>query len=91
MTWLLRTDKATIITEQASIILTRLTLVAFKQMILNFMVRYFYLICFSVYASENGPDGFIKTFSEVSLLDTREHPLYLPSSTFSSGWRLTAS
>ena len=70
MTWLQRTDKATIlITEKQSIILTRHTLVAFKQMILNFMVRYFYLICFSVYASENGPDGFIKTFSEVSLSD----------------------
>ena len=39
--------------------------VAFKQMILNFMVRYFYLICFSVYASENGPEGFGKTFTEV--------------------------
>ena len=43
-------------------------------MILNFMVRYFYLICFSVYASENGPDGFIKTFSEVSLSNIRELP-----------------
>ena len=45
--------------------------VAFKQMILNFMVRYFYLICFSVYANENGPEGFGKTFTEVSIIDTR--------------------
>ena len=40
-------------------------------MILNFMVRYFYLICFSVYAIENGPDGFSRTFGEVSEGDIR--------------------
>ena len=38
---------------------------AFKQMILNFMERYFYLICFSVYATEHGPGGFAKNFSQV--------------------------
>ena len=58
------------ITDLQFFILTRNTSVAFKQMILNFMVRYFYLICFSVYASENGPDGFTRTFGEVSMAGT---------------------
>merc|ERR1719427_159776 len=39
--------------------------VAFKQMILNFMERYFYLICFSVYALEHGPAGFHTSFQQV--------------------------
>jgi len=38
--------------------------VAFKQMILSFMERYFYLICFSVYSMEFGPGGFNKSFVE---------------------------
>jgi len=36
--------------------------VVWKQMILNFMERYFYLICFATYARAHGPDGFQKTF-----------------------------
>eukprot|EP00092_Neocalanus_flemingeri_P002085 GFUD01002224.1.p1 GENE.GFUD01002224.1~~GFUD01002224.1.p1 ORF type:complete len:538 (+),score=154.55 GFUD01002224.1:88-1701(+) len=36
--------------------------VAFKQMILNFMERYFYLICFATYAKEHGPGGFEISF-----------------------------
>ena len=40
--------------------------VAFKQMILSFMERYFYLICFSVYANQHGPNGFDKSFVEVT-------------------------
>merc|ERR1712181_106891 len=35
-----------------------------KQMILNFMQRYFYLICFATYALEVGPGGFQTTFSQ---------------------------
>jgi len=38
--------------------------VAFKQMILSFMERYFYLICFSAYASTHGPSGFDKSFTQ---------------------------
>jgi len=41
--------------------------VAWKQMILNFMERYFYLICFATYAQEYGPQGFEKSF--VSWMD----------------------
>ena len=41
--------------------------VAFKQMILSFMERYFYLICFSVYSIEQGPGGFNKSFVEVNI------------------------
>ena len=33
-------------------------------MILSFMERYFYLICFATYAKQHGPDGFKKTFVE---------------------------
>jgi len=36
--------------------------VVWKQMILNFMERYFYLICFATYAISHGPTGFQKTF-----------------------------
>lgn len=36
--------------------------VVWKQMILNFMERYFYLICFATYSQANGPDGFQKSF-----------------------------
>ena len=43
--------------------------VAFKQMILSFMERYFYLICFSVYANQHGPIGFDKSFVEVSRIE----------------------
>jgi len=35
-----------------------------KQMILNFMQRYFYLICFATYALEVGPGGFQTTFAQ---------------------------
>lgn len=41
--------------------------VAWKEMILNFMERYFYLICFATYAREHGPTGFQKSF--VSWMD----------------------
>ena len=41
---------------------------ALRQMILNFMERYFYLICFATYAREFGPTGFQKSFVSVSLL-----------------------
>ena len=34
-------------------------------MILSFMERYFYLICFSVYACQHGATGFDKSFVEV--------------------------
>merc|ERR1712123_68606 len=33
-----------------------------KKMIINFIERYFYLICFATYAKQYGPDGFKKTF-----------------------------
>jgi len=36
--------------------------VVWKQMILNFMERYFYLICFATYAQEHGPTGFQVSF-----------------------------
>ena len=39
--------------------------VAWKEMILNFMERYFYLICFATYAREHGPAGFQKSFVSV--------------------------
>ena len=42
--------------------------VAWRQMILNFMERYFYLICFATYAREFGPAGFQKSFVSVSKL-----------------------
>jgi len=35
-----------------------------KKMIINFIERYFYLICFATYAKQYGPDGFKKTFVE---------------------------
>merc|ERR1712156_1303782 len=35
-----------------------------KRMIINFIERYFYLICFATYAKQHGPDGFKKTFVE---------------------------
>ena len=37
--------------------------VAWKALILNFMERYFYLICFATYALEHGPAGYEKSFS----------------------------
>ena len=37
--------------------------VAWKQLILNFMERYFYLICFATYALEFGPGGYQKAFT----------------------------
>jgi len=36
--------------------------VAWKALILNFMERYFYLICFATYALEHGPTGYQKSF-----------------------------
>merc|ERR1712059_88679 len=41
--------------------------VAWKHLILSFMERYFYLICFATYALEYGPGGYQKTF--VSWMD----------------------
>jgi len=41
--------------------------VAWKALILNFMERYFYLICFATYALEHGPIGYQKSF--VSWMD----------------------
>ena len=41
--------------------------VAWKALILNFMERYFYLICFATYALEFGPSGYPKSF--VSWMD----------------------
>merc|ERR1712110_852476 len=35
---------------------------AFKVMIINFIERYFYLICFCMYTLENGPGNFEKSF-----------------------------
>jgi len=35
-----------------------------KRMIINFIERYFYLICFAIYARQFGPEGFKKTFVE---------------------------
>merc|ERR1712242_338882 len=35
-----------------------------KKMIINFIERYFYLICFATYARQFGPEGFKKTFVE---------------------------
>ena len=36
--------------------------VIWKRMIVNFIERYFYLICFATYARANGADGFKKSF-----------------------------
>merc|ERR1712038_1862042 len=36
--------------------------VAWKHLILSFMERYFYLICFATYALEHGPGGYEKSF-----------------------------
>jgi len=38
--------------------------IVWKKMIINFIERYFYLICFATYAKQYGPDGFKKTFVE---------------------------
>ena len=35
-----------------------------KKMIINFIERYFYLICFATYAKQFGPDGFKKSFKD---------------------------
>merc|ERR1712110_1351681 len=35
-----------------------------KKMIINFIERYFYLICFATYAKKFGPDGFKKSFKD---------------------------
>ena len=43
--------------------------VAWKEMILNFMERYFYLICFATYAREHGPTGFQRSFVAVSAFE----------------------
>ena len=40
-------------------------------MILNFMERYFYLICFASYALKAGPAGFPTTFK--AWMDERPH------------------
>ena len=48
--------------------------VAWRQMILNFMERYFYLICFATYAREFGPGGFQKSFVSVSKLTRKVFP-----------------
>lgn len=37
---------------------------AFKVMIINFIERYFYLICFCMYAVEHGPGNFQRTFHD---------------------------
>jgi len=36
--------------------------IVWKKMIINFVERYFYLICFATYAREEGPGGFVKSF-----------------------------
>ena len=41
--------------------------VGWKALILDFMERYFYLICFATYAMEFGPSGYQKSF--VSWMD----------------------
>jgi len=45
--------------------------VVWKRMILNFMQRYFYLICFGTYSIEVGPKGFQTTFKD--WMDARPH------------------
>merc|ERR1711994_1229729 len=45
--------------------------VVWKQMILNFMERYFYLICFATYSLEVGASGFQRSFK--SWMDERAH------------------
>lgn len=45
--------------------------VVWKRMILNFMERYFYLICFATYSLEVGKDGFQTSFKE--WMDARPH------------------
>ena len=35
-----------------------------KTMIINYIERYFYLICFATYAKQHGPEGFKKSFVE---------------------------
>ena len=35
-----------------------------KKMIINFIERYFYLICFATYAKQFGPEGFKKSFKD---------------------------
>ena len=36
--------------------------VGWKSLILDFMERYFYLICFAAYALEHGPNNYQKSF-----------------------------
>ena len=36
---------------------------AYKEMIINFIQRYFYMICFGQYALQNGYTGYQETFS----------------------------
>jgi hypothetical protein len=36
--------------------------IVWKKMIINFIERYFYIICFATYAREQGPEGWAKTF-----------------------------
>ena len=36
---------------------------AYKEMIINFIQRYFYMICFGQYALQNGYKGYPETFS----------------------------
>merc|ERR1719436_2139396 len=36
--------------------------IVWKKMIINFIERYFYIICFATYAKEQGKEGFSKTF-----------------------------
>ena len=36
---------------------------AYKEMIINFIQRYFYMICFGQYALQNGYNGYPETFA----------------------------
>ena len=60
--------------------------VAWREMILNFMERYFYLICFATYAREHGPGGFQKSFVSVRTLIFRFKKFLI---FIISGWTIT--
>ena len=52
-----------LISQQPSLYLQiESTQVGWKSLILDFMERYFYLICFAAYALEHGPNNYQKSF-----------------------------
>ena len=62
---LLRTSRFSISHKTFTFLFTKLIKsiqVGWKSLILDFMERYFYLICFAAYALEHGPNNYQKSF-----------------------------